>query len=57
MIRRLYPWWFVHFSRAPAARLLRAERLRLDTELEHWRLDAAERARRRIHRELADRRP
>lgn len=52
MIRRLYPWWFVHCSRAPAARLLRAERRRLEGELSHHLPEAAHRIRRRVQQEL-----
>ncbi|MFI6846537.1 hypothetical protein OG535_36655 [Kitasatospora sp. NBC_00085] len=55
MIRLLYPWWFVHCSRAPVARLIRAERRRIEAELAHTLPDSSERVRRRVEQALADR--
>ncbi|MEV0533997.1 hypothetical protein [Kitasatospora sp. NPDC050463] len=52
MIRHLSSWWFLHCSRAPVARLLRAERRRLDAASAHLLPDAARRIRLRIHEEL-----
>ncbi|WP_153882743.1 hypothetical protein [Streptomyces sp. CB01881] len=57
MIHRIYPWWYVHCSRAPAARLLRAERRRLDAELADGLPESFERIRRRVEKGLASRLP
>ncbi|MBV6699847.1 hypothetical protein [Kitasatospora aureofaciens] len=54
MIGRTRDWWFRHFSRTPVARLLRAERHRLETELARWLPEASARVRRRVLAAIAD---
>ncbi|MFB7908565.1 hypothetical protein ACFXPX_32195 [Kitasatospora sp. NPDC059146] len=48
MIDRLRDLWFQHCSRAPVARLLRAERRRLDVELARRMPGAAAAVRRQL---------
>ncbi|MFI6843303.1 hypothetical protein ACIBJD_01350 [Kitasatospora sp. NPDC050467] len=57
MIHRLCPWWFLHCSRAPVARLLRAERHRLDAELALIFPEASVRIRERVLASLASQYP
>ncbi|MFE7589965.1 hypothetical protein ACFU6K_11215 [Kitasatospora sp. NPDC057512] len=48
MIDRILGWWFLHCSRTRLARLLRAERRRLEAELAYWLPEASVTVRRRI---------
>ncbi|RKT18537.1 hypothetical protein BX285_2966 [Streptomyces sp. 1114.5] len=48
MTDRLRDWWFLHCSRTRLARLLRAERRRLDAELAGWLPEASATVRRRV---------
>ncbi|MBP0450384.1 MULTISPECIES: hypothetical protein [unclassified Kitasatospora] len=57
MIQRICPWWFLHCSRAPVARLLRAERRRLDAELSRVFPAASARIRERVLASLASQHP
>ncbi|MEV7781877.1 hypothetical protein [Kitasatospora sp. NPDC088351] len=62
MIRRVYSWlrhepgnrWFLHCSRSPLARLLRAERRRFEAELAQWLPEASERIRQRLRDSIAN---
>ncbi|MER7754110.1 hypothetical protein [Kitasatospora sp. NPDC097643] len=56
-MNRLADWWFVHFSRTRAARLLRAERRRLDAELARRLPEASAAVRRRVFAAIAERDP
>ncbi|MFJ2777955.1 hypothetical protein [Kitasatospora sp. NPDC087315] len=47
-------WWFLHCSRAPVARLLRAERRRLEAEFAQWLPEASARVRQRVLETVAD---
>lgn len=48
MIGRTRDWWFRRCSRTRVARLLRAERRRLDAELAQWLPEASAAVRRRV---------
>ncbi|MFI9360730.1 hypothetical protein ACIG5E_06670 [Kitasatospora sp. NPDC053057] len=54
MIDHFRDWWFQHCSRAPVARLLRAERRRLEAELACWLPDAAAAVRQRVLAAIRD---
>ncbi|MFF4820946.1 hypothetical protein ACFY2K_40940 [Kitasatospora sp. NPDC001309] len=54
MIDRLRDLWFQHCSRAPVARLLRAERRRLEVELARRLPCASAAVRRRLLAEIGD---
>ncbi|MFE2727608.1 hypothetical protein [Kitasatospora sp. NPDC059327] len=51
-IAGIHSWWFLRCSRAPVARLLRAERRRLDAEVALHLPEAARRIRWRVQHEL-----
>ncbi|WP_153882827.1 hypothetical protein [Streptomyces sp. CB01881] len=57
MIHRICPWWLLHCSRAPVARLLRAERRRLEAELALILPAASARIRERVLASLASQPP
>ncbi|MFJ9840089.1 hypothetical protein ACIRYZ_06395 [Kitasatospora sp. NPDC101155] len=48
MIDRARDWWFRRCSRTRVARLMRAERRRLDAELALWLPEASAAVRRRV---------
>ncbi|MFE5586691.1 hypothetical protein [Kitasatospora sp. NPDC056531] len=54
MIDRIRDWWFRRCSRTRVARLLRAERRRLDAELALWLPEASEAVRRRLLASIED---
>ncbi|WP_158835445.1 hypothetical protein [Streptomyces sp. NRRL S-350] len=58
MIDGIRDWWFLHCSRSRLARLLRAERRRLEAELACWLPEASATVRRRVLEVIvSDRRP
>ncbi|MEU9043760.1 MULTISPECIES: hypothetical protein [unclassified Kitasatospora] len=54
MIDRIRDRWFLHCSRTPVARLLRAERRRLGVELARWLPEASVRVRERVLAAIVD---
>ncbi|MGA5816611.1 hypothetical protein ACPC54_01920 [Kitasatospora sp. NPDC094028] len=54
MIDRTRDWWFRRFSRTRVARLLRAERRRLEAELACWLPEASATVRRRVLAAIAN---
>ncbi|MFF2143143.1 hypothetical protein [Kitasatospora sp. NPDC058190] len=54
MIDHIRDWWFRRCPRTRVARLLRAERRRLDAELALWLPEASEAVRRRLLASIED---